>query len=351
MAMHITCHSNECLPNQFPPPRPTQRDYGNVMLSDYEKGHVMYQSIPTIRTDVEGGTTFPNDDDIDLIALHRRQAPTAEQIQNLDTLLDPVLCVTPEKAIKERNVPKRSVTQNTVTSCLKDSSKDFKNTRVRFDQQVTVQHLSPEQNDDSSIIDIDRTADMEREIIFDDETQFSDESSGSDVDYSDTEPKTYTFSSVGTDKDSITNIITQTDELNLSSDMELNIDTIETQNKDANVVSPVLRKIARPSKKRQKYKPDISESDVIDVKPQKMASSKTLLMGSGTAEHALARPEFNSTLFMSKEVQELSKKEIDLPAAVSEVLKVEKNRAKIQEKVGIHVHISFSIKSLISLNM
>ncbi len=55
-------------------------------------------------------------------------------------------------------------------------------------------------------------------------------------------------------------------------------------------------------------------------------------------ECVLARPEFNSTLYISKDLQKLKDSKLDISEALQEKLKVTKTREKIAEKVCFKVH-------------
>ena len=52
-----------------------------------------------------------------------------------------------------------------------------------------------------------------------------------------------------------------------------------------------------------------------------------------TGECVLNRPEFNSSLWMNADLQQLKQSDLDLTAALQEKLKIPSTKAKVAEKV------------------
>ena len=340
MATHITCHSNETMPNRFPPPRPTPRDHG--MLSDYEKGHVTRQWKPTIQPEVEGGISLPQDEDSEALPrTYHKPAPITSQTADLRSMLDPTLCLTPEKTSKTALKSKKNAIETSKATENSNTNTKTMSPKVRFEQQVTVQFLSPEREPQEDIIEIDRSDDTEQELSFTDPVPVDSEGTSDEEERnygSDTRPKKYhyrTYSGDLRDSDQgIQDIVSKAECINIDQDNPSSNQATQC-NSDK---GPALQKVAQASRKTQSHgaasQQLASDAEIIDVIPQKMAAEKTSLMAMGDSEHDLARPEFNSTLFMSKEVRKVAEQQFNAVAAAR--VKLERStrvRSAIDEKV------------------
>ena len=333
---------DESLPNRFPPQRQSPQYYG--MVSDYARGHVMTQSVPTISPTIEGGTAFP-DDDIEPLPMYRRIQPVIHDRRDLTWRAYPDLDVSPEPSPHKKKGTRKSNFAAS-SSMQRGSLIETKTPKVRFDQMVTVKRISPPREaEQSDIIEIDRSDDTSHELSFDDETPFGDENE-SDISVGkeniETLPKTYSYDAEDRlyDSDPIQNIITHTSRLNVDSNMNTGLFD-ESRDTELNSNQQILkRKIAISSavkNQHQKYPPS---TGIIEVQAQKMSSAKGLLIESGQTEHALARPEFNSTLFMRKEVEHATGETIDVLSAVSNRLKKSsETRRRVLEKVMVQLYL------------
>lgn len=232
--------------------------------------------------------------------LYPRSAPQAmsQSSPNVMEFLDPQLCVTPEKPLRKStisNIKDRSL----------DSSKGSQ--KVRFDSTVEVKHMTPpETSTDTSnfsSIGIDTSQNSSSERL----SCVSELSQSSDTDSSTQQQSSSLLSSSGSSESKASTWSTVESE---------DVDFVDVLASDLETKEALIY-----GKKR------IHHKAISIVRPSVWGED-------GIGDNILSRPEFNSTILMRKELEELKDADLDVQEAVKQKLKLsEETRSKVAEKV------------------
>ena len=291
MAAHIMCHGNEILPSTFPPQRPSVRDHG--MMSEYEAAIVSRSTLPH----TGGAPTGMSDSEI--MPVLNKPTPTYSHIYNLSDFGDPALCVTPEKKRAPLN---RGSDEGT-------SMKPRNSQKVTFDNFVEVKQMSPDTG-------VRRAVSIQRDSP---------------------DPALELASRVDPAEQHDMDRWSATSE-----DLETPAAAI-TKNYVTDDFEPISV-FASDLKSSKHYK---NTSETVQTVPQQSSSRAvgSAFVLKDKSEHVLARPEFNSTLRVGKEIQQLEGAELDVNAAVKQKLKdSRKLKTAISDKVilSAEMHMGFN---------
>lgn len=254
-------------------------------------------------------------------------------LDTFESFGDPDLCVTPEKPTPKLRRTLRDPT--TDDECENENETESDQTpsrttkhKVRFDQNVEIKHMSPEYlgnwGDGSS-----PSSQSPQQQIESGEDKFKKNLEPSRDAYEVNNYRDYIeingAAAEADDEDDLEPISV------VASDLR---ETTKTKSKKENVGAS-KRKVSKPKKLTSKPKKESQRSSSSrESSPLQSAASSVMSLSDGTTESVFARPEFHTTLRLSKEMKQLQEEELDLSAAVKQKLEVSgKTRTQIQEKV------------------
>ncbi len=343
------------------------------IASDYGP-HIIMNQIDPYQTEVEGSTFISDKDSYPVL---RKPTPSLQPpVPGLSQLLsDPNLCVTPEKGGTGRKSSPKAGKVRVQTQSLNRGSDEglvsdrpcrpLNSDRVRFDTVVEVKQLSPdpslltvcEGGSQGQIIGQQAPSSGASPQNVDDEWDFSSpclDKSGEtygpedkfgtkyvipktqyspprdgNVDVVDvsSEYKSSTYGDITGAQSSHQGVRTQSSRPSDSSDLE-----------PLSVFASDLRRSAQSTSSLEnstKLRKGASTQSQVSHKvvPRRETSSPVTGV-TCVNENVLARPEFNSTVRVGKELQELRESELDVAAAVEQKLRVSsKARSQVDEKV------------------
>jgi len=229
---------------------------------------------------------------------------------DLSSTFDPALCVTPERTVP---VSSRVPLRCPVPSVSKDDSEpDHRATKVHFDQTVSVHHLSPEYGSNAGSPDDYRLSELNADSLH---------STCDEFDTSDVEP----ISVIASDLRHLS-----PSSVLLLSELDSSRTLQQSSSSGKNIPSD-------GAKKKKKSKTSSNIPVVMDF-----GSTGTVSYSSADScqdceltvetECALAKPELNSTLKISKEILQLKLQEFDLAAVTKEKISP-KLKQQVFEKV------------------
>ena len=305
------------------------------MVSEYEVPFVMQRS--SSYPEMEGSLEVSFiDEELPTI---QKPAPMSNPNLALSDFYDPTLCITPEKG-SLRHTYKERLNRG---SDIGVSQKARNSQKVRFENFVEVKQMTPEgvvpaegpagqtaltHSEPSGNIPVKSSAEM----FADDHEPFNDD--GDDLE---TIPKQSFEQSIQSSWSS-----QQTDELECDPPFQRNVDHHEQYRDSADdmEVISILASDMKLTGNKAKSKPQKvkkskkTPSPCVLHKEKNIPESELSAVYTNPVEHTLARPEFNSTLKVGKELQQLSSSELDVEAAVKQkLLKSRRTKDAILEKV------------------
>ena len=306
MATHMSSLSSDFQP--LPSARPPHS------LSRLQTPYVLHDPVNQKASHMEGSIDYHND--TEEYPVLRKPVPEPQSYKQLHT--DPMLCITPEKPARGKLTKSRTfpnhIDKPKGSICSgrhRNNSKDLKASQsVRFNNNVDIKYLSPDsQSDCKSPRENNRkNITPQSDLSFDDIVGPSLDCSVTDDEEAPTESQVYKY--------------------------YLDNDIADLHLDDSDLTDTKLHKQSSTSSSRSRLTFDHSPDSSMDYLKYS-EDYQGLPSLTQDVEHPLARPEFLSSLRVSKEMQQLQDQELNVASAVENKLKASsKLRDRITEKVG-----------------
>jgi len=333
----LFCQGGEAMPSHYRAAHPTlQQQHGSY--SRYSKINIL---TPPATVDVDGDVSFLRDQEQFPVLPKPVPAPL------YDTRLyqtDPTLCVTPEKETSAKSIRSKKSSFPSAKRTLSDSRAVQS---VRFDNNVDIKYMSPEKQDNSESVN------SSDNMSFDDIVGPELEDTNCPITIKKDHNRNNTQKEIRYAKST-----SSTSKSCIETSQNYSDKSLQKSKESDKTKSHQCNKFNKASSNHGASYTHLATSSLPD---HNTSSHSKYSFGDyqglpsliNDSENMLARPEFLSTLRVTKEMQELMNEELDVTAAVENKLKESvKAREKLTEKVTSRLNVSEDqFSDLVSLDV